>query len=73
MTTNSEALILAQSTIGMIRLLILKDLPGSRDIIESTNEILRKIDGVTSVHSRFYRMSSHYYKVLSLFDKHAYI
>ncbi|VDD81056.1 unnamed protein product [Mesocestoides corti] len=64
MSLNDEALILAQSTIGMIRLLILNDLPGARDIIESTCTILSKIDGVTPVHSRYYRMSSQYYKLM---------
>lgn len=63
MEMNDEALILAQATIGMIKLIILHDMPGARDIIESTGEILSKIDGVTSVHSRYYRMSSQYYKV----------
>lgn len=63
MDMNDEALILAQSTIGMIKLLVLHDMPGARDIIESTGEILSKIDGVTPVHSRYYRMSSQYYKV----------
>ncbi|VDM32399.1 unnamed protein product [Hydatigera taeniaeformis] len=60
---NDEALILAQSTIGMVRLLVLHDLPGARDIIEATGDILSKIDGVTPVHSRYYRMSSQYFKV----------
>ncbi|VDN15243.1 unnamed protein product [Dibothriocephalus latus] len=64
MSMNDEAVILSNSTIGMIRLLIIGDMPGARDIIESTGEILSKIDGVTSVHSRFYRMSSNYYKLM---------
>ncbi|VUZ55166.1 unnamed protein product [Hymenolepis diminuta] len=64
MEMNDEALILAQATIGMIKLIILHDMPGARDIIESTGEILSKIDGVTSVHSRYYRMSSQYYKLM---------
>ncbi|KAM7533499.1 hypothetical protein Aperf_G00000121931 [Anoplocephala perfoliata] len=64
MDLNDEALILAQSTIGMIKLLVLHDMPGARDIIESTGEILSKIDGVTPVHSRYYRLSSHYYKLM---------
>lgn len=63
MSMNDEALILAQSTIGMVRLLVLQDLPGARDIIEATGDILSKIDGVTPVHSRYYRMSSQYFKV----------
>ncbi|VDM00483.1 unnamed protein product [Schistocephalus solidus] len=64
MSLNDEAVILSNSTIGMIRLLILGDMSGARDIIESTGEILSKIDGVTSVHSRYYRMSSNYYKLM---------
>lgn len=67
MAINDEATILAQSTIGMIRLLVTKDMPGARDLIESTGEIVSKIDGVTPVHSRFYRMSSHYYKVWNVY------
>ncbi|VDK34884.1 unnamed protein product [Taenia asiatica] len=64
MSMNDEALILAQSAIGMVRLLVLQDLPGARDIIEATGDILSKIDGVTPVHSRYYRMSSQYFKLM---------
>ncbi|VEL26171.1 unnamed protein product [Protopolystoma xenopodis] len=59
-----EARILCNTTIGMVKLVKMIDLPGTREMIESTGAELESIDGVTSVHSLFYRMSSRYYQII---------
>lgn len=58
-----DAKILFNTTIGMIYLTALNDLPSARQIIENTQSQLDEIEGVTTVHSRFYQLSSRYYQV----------
>ncbi|KAF5402732.1 26S proteasome non-ATPase regulatory subunit [Paragonimus heterotremus] len=60
---SKEAAILCNTTIGMIYLTSLNDLPNARQVIESTGVQLEQLGGVTCVHSRFYRLSSRYYQV----------
>ncbi|CAH8605900.1 unnamed protein product [Heterobilharzia americana] len=62
-TKSKEAKILFNTTIGMIYLTALIDLPNARQIIETTQTQLDEIEGVTTVHSRFYQLSSRYYQV----------
>ncbi|CAH8861919.1 unnamed protein product [Trichobilharzia szidati] len=62
-TKSKEAKILFNTTIGMIYLSALSDLPNARQIIETTQSQLDEIEGVTTVHSRFYQLSSRYYQV----------
>lgn len=40
------------------------EFPEARERIEKTQAILDTIDGVTTVHHRFYQMSSQYYRLL---------
>ncbi|CAL8073752.1 unnamed protein product [Calicophoron daubneyi] len=60
---SKEAIILCNTTIGMIYLTALHDLPNTRQVIETTGAQLEQIGGVTCVHSRFYQLSSRYYQV----------
>ncbi|CAH8587109.1 unnamed protein product [Schistosoma guineensis] len=60
---SMDAKILFNTTIGMIYLTALNDLPSARQIIENTQSQLDEIEGVTTVHSRFYQLSSRYYQI----------
>ncbi|CAH8609109.1 unnamed protein product [Schistosoma rodhaini] len=60
---SMDAKILLNTTIGMIYLTALSDLPSARQIIENTQTQLNEIEGVTTVHSRFYQLSSRYYQI----------
>jgi len=55
---SKEAVALCKITKGQIKLLQLNDNPGTKVILEETDDILRQIDGVTSVHGRFYLLQS---------------
>ncbi|KAH8858450.1 26S proteasome non-ATPase regulatory subunit 13 isoform 2 [Schistosoma japonicum] len=61
---SKEAKILFNTTIGMIYLTALNDLPSARQVIETTESQLDEIEGVTTVHSRFYQLSSRYYQIM---------
>ncbi|OON16419.1 PCI domain protein, partial [Opisthorchis viverrini] len=60
---SKEAVILCNTTIGMIYLTTLNDLANARQVIETTGAQLEQLGGVTCVHSRFYQLSSRYYQV----------
>ncbi|VDO50254.1 unnamed protein product [Schistosoma margrebowiei] len=60
---SMDAKILFNTTIGMIYLTALNDLPSARQIIENTQSQLDEVEGVTTVHSRFYQLSSRYYQI----------
>ncbi|KAL5010475.1 hypothetical protein ScPMuIL_012780 [Solemya velum] len=59
---SEEAKILCMTVIGTIKLRT-KDLDATKTVIEECNEFLEGMDGVTSVHGRFYELSSNYYKL----------
>ncbi|KAA0185961.1 26S proteasome non-ATPase regulatory subunit [Fasciolopsis buskii] len=60
---SKEAIVLCNTTIGMIYLTSLNDLVNTRKMIETTGAQLDQMGGVTCVHSRFYQLSSRYYQV----------
>lgn len=60
---SDEAKILCMTTIGNIRLKN-KDFDNVKTVIEESQSILDELDGVTSVHSRFYELTSNYHKLL---------
>eukprot|EP00745_Piridium_sociabile_P039572 TRINITY_DN74224_c0_g2_i2.p1 TRINITY_DN74224_c0_g2~~TRINITY_DN74224_c0_g2_i2.p1 ORF type:complete len:379 (+),score=112.84 TRINITY_DN74224_c0_g2_i2:60-1196(+) len=60
---SNEAKILCMTTIGNIRLKN-KDFENVKTVIEESQSILDQLDGVTSVHSRFYELTSNYHKLL---------
>ena len=47
--------------------------PSCQTIIEESSELLDTVDGITSVHSRYYELSSEYYKVSIYTYIHSYI
>lgn len=59
-----EAKVLCMIEIGRIKLRaqLMDDV---KTIIEESSELLDTVDGITSVHSRYYELSSEYYKVKS--------
>uniref|UniRef100_A0A8C5AEB7 26S proteasome non-ATPase regulatory subunit 13 n=1 Tax=Gadus morhua TaxID=8049 RepID=A0A8C5AEB7_GADMO len=61
--SSEEAVILCKTTIGSLKLEI-NDLPATKKIIEEVEEILNNLPGVTSVHGRFYDLSSKYYRII---------
>ncbi|KAG7276845.1 hypothetical protein CRUP_007982 [Coryphaenoides rupestris] len=61
--SSEEAVILCKTTIGGLKLEI-NDLPATKKIIEEVEEILNNLPGVTSVHGRFYDLSSKYYRII---------
>uniref|UniRef100_A0A669R1L1 26S proteasome non-ATPase regulatory subunit 13 n=1 Tax=Phasianus colchicus TaxID=9054 RepID=A0A669R1L1_PHACC len=64
MTGNSdEAVILCKTAIGALKLNV-GDLQVTKETIEEVEEMLNNLPGVTSVHSRFYDLSSKYYQTI---------
>lgn len=61
--SSDEAVILCKTTIGSLKLDI-SDLPATKKIIEDVDEMLNNLPGVTSVHGRFYDLSSKYYRIM---------
>uniref|UniRef100_A0A8C8DJT6 26S proteasome non-ATPase regulatory subunit 13 n=1 Tax=Oryzias sinensis TaxID=183150 RepID=A0A8C8DJT6_9TELE len=61
--SSEEAVILCKTSIGSLKLEI-SDLPATKKIIEEVEEILNNLPGVTSVHGRFYDLSSKYYRII---------
>uniref|UniRef100_A0AAX7UBW5 26S proteasome non-ATPase regulatory subunit 13 n=1 Tax=Astatotilapia calliptera TaxID=8154 RepID=A0AAX7UBW5_ASTCA len=59
----SEAVILCKTAIGNLRLEI-NDVPATKKEIEEIEETLNNLPGVTSVHGRFYDLSSKYYRLV---------
>ncbi|TRY87979.1 hypothetical protein DNTS_007012 [Danionella cerebrum] len=60
---SDEAVILCKTTIGSLKLDI-NDLPATKKLIEEVEEMLNNLPGVTSVHGRFYDLSSKYYRII---------
>lgn len=61
--SSDEAVILCKTAIGALKLNI-GDLQTTKEIIEEVDEMLKNLAGVTSVHSRFYDLSSKYYQTI---------
>lgn len=61
--SNEEAKILVQTTIATLKLKN-NQLEETKKIIEETRELLESLDGVTTVHSRFYNLSSSYQHII---------
>ncbi|XP_042094107.1 26S proteasome non-ATPase regulatory subunit 13 isoform X4 [Ovis aries] len=59
--SSDEAVILCKTAIGALKLNI-GDLQVTKETIEDVEEMLSSLPGVTSVHSRFYDLSSKYYQ-----------
>uniref|UniRef100_A0A4W4GLV9 26S proteasome non-ATPase regulatory subunit 13 n=1 Tax=Electrophorus electricus TaxID=8005 RepID=A0A4W4GLV9_ELEEL len=60
---NDESVILCKTTIGSLKLDI-GDLPTTKKLIEEVEVLLNTLPGVTSVHGRFYDLSSKYYRII---------
>uniref|UniRef100_A0A663M2H6 26S proteasome non-ATPase regulatory subunit 13 n=1 Tax=Athene cunicularia TaxID=194338 RepID=A0A663M2H6_ATHCN len=60
---SDEAVILCKTAIGALKLNI-GDLQVTKETIEEVEEMLNNLPGVTSVHSRFYDLSSKYYQTI---------
>lgn len=60
--SNEEAKILCMTTIGTLKLKG-KDFDGTKQVVEECRSLLEAQDGVTTVHSRFYELSSNYHKL----------
>ncbi|KAG9334393.1 hypothetical protein JZ751_008142 [Albula glossodonta] len=61
--SSDEAVILCKTSIGSLKLEI-NDLPATKKLIEEVEEMLNNLPGVTSVHGRFYDLSSKYYRII---------
>ncbi|XP_015422336.1 PREDICTED: 26S proteasome non-ATPase regulatory subunit 13 [Myotis davidii] len=61
--SSDEAVILCKTAIGALKLNI-GDLQVTKETIEDVEEMLSHLPGVTSVHSRFYDLSSKYYQTV---------
>uniref|UniRef100_A0A8C5MQ30 26S proteasome non-ATPase regulatory subunit 13 n=1 Tax=Leptobrachium leishanense TaxID=445787 RepID=A0A8C5MQ30_9ANUR len=61
--SSDEAVILCRTAIGALKLNI-GDLQATKETIEAVDEMLAALPGVTSVHSRFYDLSSKYYQTI---------
>ncbi|XP_036717329.1 26S proteasome non-ATPase regulatory subunit 13 isoform X2 [Balaenoptera musculus] len=61
--SSDEAVILCKTAIGALKLNI-GDLQVTKETIEDVEEMLNNLPGVTSVHSRFYDLSSKYYQTI---------
>ncbi|KAL7866536.1 hypothetical protein AOLI_G00143500 [Acnodon oligacanthus] len=59
--SSEEAVILCKTTIGSLKLEI-SELTATKKLIEEAEEMLNNLPGVTSVHGRFYDLSSKYYR-----------
>ncbi|XP_076878427.1 26S proteasome non-ATPase regulatory subunit 13 [Brachyhypopomus gauderio] len=60
---SDEAVILCKTAIGSLKLDI-SDLPATKKLIEEVEVLLNGLAGVTSVHGRFYDLSSKYYRII---------
>ena len=58
---SDEASVLCMTAMGVIKLRE-NDLDGTKAIIKQAQEVLDTLDGVTTVHGRFYDLSSNYYR-----------
>ncbi|KAH3734459.1 26S proteasome non-ATPase regulatory subunit 13-like [Dreissena polymorpha] len=58
-----EAKLLCMIGIGTIKLRC-KDLDGTKVVVEESQALLDTLDGISTVHSRFYELSSNYHKLM---------
>ncbi|XP_064423452.1 26S proteasome non-ATPase regulatory subunit 13 isoform X2 [Latimeria chalumnae] len=61
--SSDEAVILCKTAIGALKLNV-NDLQTTKKTIEEVEEMLNNLPGVTSVHGRFYDLSSKYYQII---------
>ncbi|KAG8515724.1 26S proteasome non-ATPase regulatory subunit 13, partial [Galemys pyrenaicus] len=61
--SSDEAVILCKTAIGALKLNV-GDLQATKETIEEVEEMLGALPGVTSVHSRFYDLSSKYHQTV---------
>ncbi|EEB19546.1 26S proteasome non-ATPase regulatory subunit, putative [Pediculus humanus corporis] len=59
---NNQAVTLCKVLKGDILLQKLHDQPGTKKIIEEVEKLLDEIDGVTTVHGRYYLLAAQYYR-----------
>lgn len=60
---STEARVLCLTQIATIKLKT-KDLDGTKTVVEECQGVLDTLDGISSVHSRFYELSSNYHKLM---------
>jgi len=60
-----ESTVLLLTEVGLITLNSVKDITGSREIIEKAEALLNELDGVSSAHAPFYKLSSSYFAAIS--------
>ncbi|CAG2161646.1 unnamed protein product [Oppiella nova] len=61
---NREAVILCNIFLGQ-SMLLANDLKAIKELLEVTNQLIEAETGVTSVHSRYYRLSSDYHQTMA--------
>ncbi|XP_055505081.1 LOW QUALITY PROTEIN: 26S proteasome non-ATPase regulatory subunit 13-like [Leucoraja erinacea] len=61
--SSDEAVILCKTAIGALKLNV-GDLPVTKKTIEEVDEMLTALPGITTVHGRFYDLSSKYYQIV---------
>ncbi|XP_033629621.1 26S proteasome non-ATPase regulatory subunit 13-like isoform X2 [Asterias rubens] len=66
---NEEAVILCMTCSAMMKLGV-NDLEGTKTLVEEAQEKLDNQDGITTVHGRFYNLSSNYYKLMGDYAKY---
>lgn len=59
---NSQAIALSKILSGEIILYKQNDVVGTRKIIEELDKLLHDVDGITSVHGRYYLLASNFYR-----------
>ena len=64
---NNDAQVLCLTAIGNLKLSE-RNLKETKEIIEEVNKLLENIDGITTVHARFYDLSSGYDKAAGSFN-----
>lgn len=60
-----ESTVLCLTEIGLITLDAVKDITAAREIIEKAENLLNDLDGVSSAHAPFYRLSSIYFAAIA--------
>jgi len=60
---SKEAVALCKISKGQLKLLNLKDTDGAKVLLEEADVVLNSIDGISSVHGRFYLLQSQFNKI----------
>lgn len=58
---NKEATVLLLTEVGLVNLNSEKDLDASRETIEKAEQLLNELNGVSSAHAPFYKLSTMYF------------